>query len=191
MSRIDQKLETRQRLLEGVGRGFRQSGFGGIGVDGLAKEAGVTSGAFYKHFDSKADAFRETVVDGMLRLKEGVLQFQKQHGKQWWQRFVSFYLHERRTCDLSASCVLPSLTEEVVRSDESARVAFETKLCEIAAVIARGPKSPDAPDDVEAAYASLATLLGGVTLARAVNDPRLANSIASSVERALLPNRRK
>ena len=188
---MDQKLETHQRLLEGVGRGFRRSGFGGIGVDGLAKEAGVTSGAFYKYFDSKSDAFREAIVDGMLRLKEGVLRFQKQHGKQWWEQFVPFYLHERRTCDLSTSCVLPSLSEEVVRSDESSRVAFETELREIAAVIARGPKSPDAPDDLEAAYASLATLLGGVTLARAVNDPRLANSIASSVERVLLPHRRK
>lgn len=191
MSRMDQKLETRQRLLEGIGRGFRRSGFGGIGVDGLAQEAGVTSGAFYKYFDSKSDAFREAIVDGMLRLKEGVLRFQKQHGKQWWEQFVPFYLHERRTCDLSASCVLPSLTEEVVRSDESSRVAFETELREIAAIVASGPKSPDAPDDVESAYASLATLLGGVTLARAVSDPELAGSIASSVERALLPHRRK
>ena len=191
MSRMDQKLETRQRLLEGVGRGFRQSGFGGIGVDGLAKEAGVTSGAFYKHFDSKADAFRETIVDGMLRLKEGVLQFQKQHGKHWWRQFVSFYLHERRTCDLSVSCVLPSLTEEVVRSGESSRLAFETELREIAAIIATGPETLDRPDDMEAAFASLATLLGGVTLARAVNDPDLAKSIASSVERSLLPHRRK
>lgn len=191
MSRMDQKLDTRQRLLEGVGRGFRRAGFGGIGVDGLAKEAGVTSGAFYAYFDSKTHAFRETIIDGMHRLKEGVLQFQNLHGKHWWQRFVPFYLQERRTCELSVSCVLPSLTEEVVRSDKRSRAAFETELREIAAVVATGPKSLDAPDDVESAYASLATLLGGVTLARAVNDPALAQSIASSVERALLPHRRK
>jgi len=160
-------------------------------VDGLAKEAGVTSGAFYKHFDSKADAFREAVVEGMLRLREGVLHFQKQHGNQWWQQFVSFYLHERRMCELSASCVLPSLTEEVVRSGASSRLAFETELREIAVVIATGPKSPDKPDDDKSAFASLATLLGGVTLARAVNDPELAKSIASSVEHALLPHRHK
>lgn len=191
MARIDQKLQTRQRLLEGVGRGFRRAGFGGIGVDGLAKEAGVTSGAFYAHFDSKSHAFRETILDGMHRLLEAVFQFQNQHGESWWEQFVPFYLHERRTCELAVSCVLPSLTEEVVRSDEGSRAAFETELREIAAAIAAGPKSPDTPDDVNSAYAALATLLGGVTLARAVNDPLLARSIALAVERALLPHRCK
>ena len=74
MSRSDQKLQTRQRILEAAGRGFRKGGFGGVGVDGLAKEAGVTSGAFYVHFGSKAQAFSESVVYGMTVLKDGVLQ---------------------------------------------------------------------------------------------------------------------
>ena len=41
------KQEARTKILDAAGRGFRRLGFGGIGVDGLAKEAGVTSGAFY------------------------------------------------------------------------------------------------------------------------------------------------
>jgi TetR/AcrR family transcriptional regulator, transcriptional repressor for nem operon len=49
---------ARERLIEAAGRGFRTSGFGGIGVDGLAKAAGLTSGAFYIHFSSKREAFR-------------------------------------------------------------------------------------------------------------------------------------
>ena len=73
MSRSEQKSQTRQQLLQGAGRGFRKAGFGGIGVDGLAKEAGVTSGAFYVHFDSKAQAFRESVALGMAELRGGVL----------------------------------------------------------------------------------------------------------------------
>ncbi len=36
------KEETRQKMLEAVGRGFRGHGYAGIGVDGLAKTAGVT-----------------------------------------------------------------------------------------------------------------------------------------------------
>ena len=50
------KEGARTRILDAAGRGFRRLGFGGIGVDGLAKEAGVTSGAFYGHFPSKAEA---------------------------------------------------------------------------------------------------------------------------------------
>ena len=57
--------DARQRLVEAAGRGFRTGGFGGAGVDALAKGAGLTSGAFYAHFDSKAEAFRLVVSAGI------------------------------------------------------------------------------------------------------------------------------
>lgn len=66
------KEETRARILAGAGRAFRSQGYGGSGVDGLAQAAGVTSGAFYAHFSSKADAFRESVVAGMRELEAGI-----------------------------------------------------------------------------------------------------------------------
>src|SRR3989338_5149506 len=113
MSRSEQKLLTRQRILEAAGRGFRKGGFGGAGVDGLAKEAGVTSGAFYVHFDSKAAAFREAVVIGMQELKDGVRHFQAQHGQDWWPTFVRFYLGSKRRSELVDSCALQSLAPEM------------------------------------------------------------------------------
>lgn len=187
MSRTKQKLQTRQRILEAAGRGFRKGGFGGVGVDGLAKEAGVTSGAFYVHFDSKAAAFRESVTQGMSDLKEGVRHFQTTYGRIWWPEFVRFYLGTKRTCDLSESCALQSLPPEVARSDASSRAAFEAELLDVATIVAAGPLSNSAPPDVGAAMAAMATLVGAVTLARAVNDPAVAERIAAAAERVLLP----
>src|SRR3954469_21239990 len=160
MSRHEQKAQTRQRILEAAGRSFKRGGFGGIGVDGLAKEAGVTSGAFYVHFDSKAAAFRESVVKGMSDLKDGVRHFQAKHAKTWWPEFVRFYLGTKRTCELAESCALQSLPPEVARSDAPARSAFEAELLEVAAIVAAGPPSADAPATVEAAFTALATLVG-------------------------------
>jgi TetR/AcrR family transcriptional repressor of nem operon len=186
-TRSEQKQQTRQRILDAAGRGFRKGGFGGIGVDGLAKEAGVTSGAFYVHFDSKASAFRESVVRGMSDLKDGVRHFQTEHGKSWWPEFVRFYLGTKRTCELAESCALQSLPPEVARADAPARRAFEVELLEIAALVAAGPSSVDAPETVEAAFTALATLVGTVTLARAVEDEKVAQRIAAATERVLLP----
>jgi TetR/AcrR family transcriptional repressor of nem operon len=188
VSRTEQKLKTRQRILEAAGRGFRKGGFGGVGVDGLAKEAGVTSGAFYVHFASKATAFRESVVQGMSDLKDGIRYFQREHGQNWWTEFVHFYLTTKRTCDLSESCVLQTLTPEIARADASARAAFEAELLNAAGIIATGPATVDAPSDEDAAWAALATLIGAVTLARAVNDPPLAERIATAAARSLLPS---
>jgi len=187
MSRNEQKAQTRQRILEAAGRGFRKGGFGGLGVDGLAKAAGVTSGAFYVHFDSKAAAFRASVAQGMSDLKQGVRFCQAEYAQAWWPHFVRFYLGERRTCDLSESCALQALAPEVARSDDASRAAFEADLREVAAIVANGPPCVGAPSSVEAALAALAILSGGVTLARAVSDPVLAEHIALSIERTLLP----
>lgn len=186
MSRNEQKLQTRQRIIDAAGRGFRKGGFGGIGVDGLAKEAGVTSGGFYVHFDSKADAFREAVAQGMAGLKAGVLHFQTEHGCNWWPEFVRFYLGFKRTCDLSDSCTLQSLSPEVARSDTAAQATFETGLLDVVHAVVAGPASPAMPHDLGSAYAALASLVGAVTLARAVNSAEVGNQIAIATERALL-----
>ena len=186
MSRSEQKVQTRQRILEAAGRVFRKSGYGGIGVDGLAKEAGVTSGAFYVHFDSKAEAFREALKHGMADLRGGVLYFQAEHGRAWWPEFVRFYLSAKRTCDLSEGCTLQSMPAEVARSDQASRAAFETALRDVAQAVVDGPASPSAPRDIASACAALATLVGAVTLARAVDSEAFADQIAAAAEQAVL-----
>ena len=191
MPRNEQKAQTREKILAAAARSFRKGGFGGVGVDGLSKDAGVTSGAFYKHFGSKAEAFRESVVQGVNDVIVGVRATQAAHGKTWWSEFIKFYLHEKRKCSLTESCGLQSLSAEVARADEASRSAFTQELLVVAKAIVDGPKGSDAPDTVEDAYAALATLVGAVTLARAVNDAAMAKKIASNAERALLPERRK
>ncbi len=187
-TRNEQKLLTRQRIVDAVGRGFRKNGFGGAGVDGLAKEAGVTSGAFYVHFESKAAAFREAVHSGMSDLKQGLRIHQERHAQHWWREFVHFYLHIKRKCDLTESCALQSLAPEVARSDAGAREVFEAELREAAAIILAGPKSPGAPVDESSALVALSTLLGAVTLARAVKDATMADQIATGAEKMLAPS---
>lgn len=186
MSRVEKKVQTRQRILEAAGRSFRKGGFGGVGIDGLAKDAGVTSGAFYVHFESKSAAFRESVRQGMHELKGGVLHFQSLHGAAWWHEFVKFYLGFKRTCDLSESCALQSLSPELGRSDGDSRATFEEGLRDVAEAILAGPRSHKMPRDLDATLAALASLIGAVTLARAVGSDALSDQIAESTGRALL-----
>jgi AcrR family transcriptional regulator len=112
-----QREQTRARLTAAVGRGFRKRGYNGIGVDGLAKEAEVTSGAFYGYFPSKEAAFKEAVTVGIDDLRSGVERLQAEHGAGWLEVFIDFYLGHRRTCELGETCALQSLTPEVVRAD--------------------------------------------------------------------------
>lgn len=184
-SRAEQKVETRRRIVDAAGRSFRKGGYGGIGVDGLAREAGVTSGAFYVHFDSKSAAFQAAVERGMDELREGVLHFQAGHGRAWWPEFVRFYLGFKRTCDLSESCTLQSLSPEVGRSEDAVHQVFEAGLDAVADAIVKGPASPKVPRDLDAARAALAQLAGAVTLGRACTEA-MSQRIADAAGRALL-----
>lgn len=174
---VGKKEESRARILASAGRGFRSQGYGALGVDGLARGAGVTSGAFYAHFKSKAEAFRAAVTEGLRDLRDGIERMRADHGSDWRTRFISFYMSDRRTCDLAQSCALQSLTGDVARSDDAARHAFTTEFREVVAAAALD-------GDQEAAIALLAMLAGGVSIARAVDDPELADQIARAVERA-------
>lgn len=183
--RSEKKDQTRRRVLQAAAEGFRNQGYG-IGVDGLAKRAGVTSGAFYVHFGSKADAFREAVAYGMDDLLGGVLHFQKEHGTAWWAEFVRFYLGVKRSCDLAESCSLQTLTPELARTDLSTRGVFESRLQAVADAVVAGPNSTGKPRAQADALIALASLIGAVTLARAVADEQLADQIAQDMQEMLL-----
>jgi AcrR family transcriptional regulator len=179
--RAQKKEETRADILQSAMRGFRSRGYGGLGVDGLAKEAGVTSGAFYAHFKSKAEAFREAICVGMDDMRASLARLRAQHGEGWRQVFRTFYLDERRRADLSQSCTFQSLTGEVARADEESRRAYETKLKDVLSVMdSPGEGAMRRPD----AIALLAMLSGGVSMARAVDSPEFANEIAAAIKDA-------
>ncbi|MBW8734343.1 MAG: TetR/AcrR family transcriptional regulator [Asticcacaulis sp.] len=105
--------EAKAKLLAAVGRGFRKCGYGGIGVDGLAREAKVTSGALYSHFGSKDAAFKEAIVSGTDELRDNIRKLQADQGSRWLEIFVDFYLGPKRVCEMEDSCALQSLTPEV------------------------------------------------------------------------------
>ena len=180
------KDEARSRMLNAAGRGFRRFGFGGIGVDGLAKEAGVTSGAFYGHFPSKAEAFRAAAVAGLVQLREAIEDLRTREGEEWLATFVDFYMSVRRTCDLSESCALQSLTPEVARADHDTRTAYEAELLRVAEAVAQGLPNGSLVARRKTAWAILAMLSGGVSLARSAADLRTGAQIAAGIKSAVM-----
>jgi TetR/AcrR family transcriptional repressor of nem operon len=180
----EHKKETRARILDAAAHLFRKQGYSGLGVDGLAKAAGVTNGAFYGHFKSKNEAFRTTVLDGLEELRLGVVELKMKEGKRWLKAFVEYYLGPKRTCDLGRSCALPSLSAEVMRADGETRRAYERELRRIVEEVAAGLPDQSNSAEEDRAIALLALLSGGVTLARAVSDPAFSERIGRAVAEA-------
>ena len=171
------KAETRRKILDAAAARFRVEGYDGLGVDGLAKAAGVTNGAFYGHFASKADAYREVLVSGLRDLRAGIERYRAQHGADWVQPFAAFYFGRSKLDLAENACALPAFGPEAARAPEATRVAFETELASVHAAVRDGL----AADNRDArAWEMLALMLGGVTIARAVPDAALSRLLADT-----------
>lgn len=180
------KAEIGSKLLDAIGRGFRRAGYGGIGVDGLARESGVTSGAFYVHFASKDAAFAAAAVAGLEALREAIDHLQTEHKETWVAKFIDFYLSERLTCELGESCGLQSMTADVMRAGDAVKAQYEQALVAVAQGVARGLNGETKEKRLQKAWTLLAILSGGVTMARSVADKNTQQDIAAHLKRSTL-----
>ena len=125
---------------------------------------------------------KSAVVVGLQEVSQAIELLKQQHGEKWWQKFAEFYVTEKRTCEPNQSCGLQSLTSEVSRSDEEMKSAYEKELVKIAQQASE--EGDDAVSDDT--WAKLAILVGGVTMARAVNDPELSEQIGLAIKNSAL-----
>ncbi len=180
------KEETRKVMINAASQCFREYGFAGVGVDGLAKAAGVTSGAFYSHFGSKNSAFELGLIAGLDEAIETIPQFQEDHGKDWVKAFIDHYMGKAHREDLAGGCVMAALTAEVVRANDQTKQVFEDKMAVIAGLIAKGLAGGTPRVRTERAWAFLGVLTGGLNMARSMNGDTAVKAITQGVKRAAI-----
>ena len=178
------KEETRRNMLDAASRGFRENGFAGVGVDGIAKAANATSGAFYAHFGSKDGAFRAALDLGLDEVIDGVPRFQRDYGDGWTDAFIEYYLGRAHRDDLACGCAMTSLSPEMTRADAQTRALYDRKMQTIATLIAKGLPQFDTQQQRAKAWAFLGILIGGLTIARALSDDSAIDDVSASIKAA-------
>ncbi len=188
---------TRRRIVEAAGRELRARGIDAVGVAELMGAAGLTHGGFYRHFASKADLVGEACAAGVEEMLARVRTLQIEHGADANTELARTYLSPEHRDDLAGGCAVAALAGEMGRQDEPTRARFTAGLrAVVTALSAAAPASPPAGGDEDDAVRGsppapagpaaealtlLASLVGGMILARAVNDPALSEAILSAV----------
>jgi TetR/AcrR family transcriptional regulator, transcriptional repressor for nem operon len=169
----EKAAESRARIVETAARLFRERGFDGVGLDAIMKEAGLTHGGFYGHFTCKEDLAAEAVA----RALEQSAGLQSRYTNV--ADFVSGYLSENHFADRANGCVLAALGGDVARRGEGIRAGVTSyvraQLDRLAGFF-RGTAAARR----RRAIATLAGIVGALTLARAVEDPVLSAEILST-----------
>src|SRR5690349_16381715 len=110
-------------------RSMKTAGFNGIGVDGLAAEAGVTSGAFYSNFRNK-EAMLEAIVETAVGepFLTDTETASKAEVRRQLRKFIDSYLTVVHVEHPADGCPMPTLSADVARAGTPTREAYERKL---------------------------------------------------------------
>lgn len=174
----EHKQETHGRIVKKASVRLREKGAHGIGVADLMKEAGLTHGGFYAHFDSREALVIEAFIYAMDRSMD---HWRKITGEVAPEKrlalIVEAYLSALHRDNPGHGCSIPALGAEIARESPKTRKAFAGKLDEMIEMMAGN--IPDLPRKAarKQAIATLATMAGTMLLARIAGASDLSDEV--------------
>jgi AcrR family transcriptional regulator len=171
------KQETRDKLLDSSRQIAKKGGFETTGVDSLMSAIGLTGGAFYSHFGSKAELFAaliEREMDNSSQMLAGDDESAADHVAKCLRSYLSTYhaLHPE------SGCALPTLGPEITRAGPQVRATVERSLKKL-----QRSWSERLEGDDDRAWGLIAQCVGAILLARVVESERTRQEILASSRR--------
>jgi TetR/AcrR family transcriptional regulator, transcriptional repressor for nem operon len=183
----EHKLETHERIVKRASVRLREKGAHGIGVADLMKDAGLTHGGFYAHFDSREALVIEAFAHAMDRSTERWRKLgETTPPEQRLTAIVDSYLTPVHRDDPGHGCAVPTLAAEIARESPKTRRAFAGKLEQMIDMMA--DQIPNVPRKVarKQATAAIATMMGTMVMARVAGTGEFSDEVLAAGREAVL-----
>jgi TetR/AcrR family transcriptional repressor of nem operon len=183
----EHKQETHARIVKKASVRLREKGAHGIGVADLMKEAGLTHGGFYAHFDSREALVIEAFAYAMDRSNERWRKVaEATPPEKRFSTIVESYLTTVHRDDPGHGCAVPALGAEIARESLKTRKAFSAKLEQMVDMMA--DQILDVPRKAarKQAIAALTTMMGTLVLSRIAGNGEFSDEILTSGREAAL-----
>ena len=172
----EHKQETRQRIIATAGRRLKRDGIDGSGVATLMKDAGLTNGAFYAHFESKDDLVAAAIAD-QLHAQHANLVALAEPGRAGLEQIVRWYLSPQQRDDTVDGCPNAALLDEIGRTDNATRQAYTDGVLVVIDGLAARMAPEDPPSARVKALSLLGMMAGTLQLSRALTDRQLSDQL--------------
>lgn len=170
------KDASRRRIMEVAGRRFRNDGIAASGLAAIMNDAGLTNGAFYPHFKSKAELVRESIAVAMDDQANLMQELASSGGVE---AAIAAYLSADHRDTPATGCTLAALLPELAREPGETRSYWSERLLATVKQLASG-LPPRTSNPEAAAIGIYATLIGALQLARAVQGTPLSDRILAA-----------
>jgi TetR/AcrR family transcriptional regulator, transcriptional repressor for nem operon len=169
----EHKEQTRARIVECARRMFNRHGFEAVSIDQIMASAGLTRGGFYHHFANKEALYSEAIAS-YARCNPSV-NFAGS-ARQVVLQMVNAYLSRRHLEDIDRHCPMIALPSDVARAGPAVRRTYEMLLTGMLAVF-EAAIDPADRDARQTAMAIATLCIGGMVIARTIEDDELAGEI--------------
>ncbi|OAF09946.1 TetR family transcriptional regulator [Bradyrhizobium centrolobii] len=188
----EHKQETHDRIVRKASVRLREKGAHGVGVADLMKEAGLTHGGFYAHFDSREALVIEAFAYAMDRSMEHWRKITDEASPEKRLALIAdAYLSTLHRDNPGHGCSIPSLGAEIARESPKTRKAFAGKLDEMIEMMTDFIPNMPRKAARKQAIATLATMAGTMLLARIAGSSELSDEVLKAGKDSALDARRE
>jgi TetR/AcrR family transcriptional regulator, transcriptional repressor for nem operon len=182
------KAASHERIVSVAARAIRRSGYDGTGVADIMKEAGLTHGAFYAHFPSREAMLAEAADRACAEAAATVTDFVATvPAEKALASMIYAYLSRQNLDNVESGCPLPALGSETPRQAPAVRRATTRYVKSMVDLVVRLSPDRGQAGAHERALFTVATMVGALLLARAVDEPTLSNSLREAALKYLAP----
>ena len=187
-ARAAAKDATHERIVSVAARAIRRSGYDGTGVADIMKEAGLTHGAFYAHFPSREAMLAEAIGKACAESAAAAAgaAADAPPGRSL-ASMLSAYLSSEHLQHAEIGCPLAALGSETSRQAPEVRRVATRHIKEMIDLVARQLRDWGQPGAHQRALVTVATMVGALLLARAVDDPGLSRALREAALKHLTP----
>jgi TetR/AcrR family transcriptional regulator, transcriptional repressor for nem operon len=183
----EHKQETHARIVRKASIRLREKGAHGIGVADLMKEAGLTHGGFYAHFDSRDALVIEAFAYAMDRSLEHWRKLADEIApEKRLAMIIDTYLAPTHRDDPGHGCAITSLGAEIARESPKTRRAFAAKMEQLIDLIADQIQDMPPKAARKQATSLLATMMGTLVLSRIAGSGEFSDEVLHAGKEAAL-----
>ncbi|MBR9885662.1 MAG: TetR/AcrR family transcriptional regulator [Oceanospirillales bacterium] len=178
----EHKARSRQRILTTAARLFARQGFDQVSIDQVMSEAGMTRGAFYAHFSSKSELYGEAILATAHAARDKHVQGPSATQQQL-ERIIGVYLSEEHLSGETLHCPLAFLVSDIAQRDDQVRDIWTRVFRGLVDIVGGNG------EDYSHALERVVLMVGGVAIARALNDDDLSKQLLDTCRAAVLSER--
>jgi TetR/AcrR family transcriptional regulator, transcriptional repressor for nem operon len=181
------KAEIHQKIVKDASRRVRADGLTGAAVLSVMRDAGLTHGGFYKHFESRDEMLIEALKESFREITDRLVHAaERSASKEPWKAIIKTYLSLEFCDHIERGCPLPALAPELARVDKKMTDQILAALVSYKERMTPFMPGQRTADKERAFFAIFSTMAGAIEIARLLPKPEMREKVLASARELLL-----